>query len=78
MIPPPCRIATTREGKRYRVWSIETRGGKPSIVNTFGDVLTVSGASAKYGPNRKFRAEDVTVTDEELTVELLESLRDQP
>lgn len=78
MIPPPCRVATVKKtGKRYRVWSIEVRGGKRTFVNTFGEVLTVSGASAKYGPNKKFRAEDVDITDEELSTGLLEGLMRQ-
>jgi hypothetical protein len=48
-----------------------------TLVETFGEVLSVSGLSVKHGPNKRFRAEDVVITDEELTEDLLRGLLGQ-
>ena len=81
MLPPPLRIALTQTGKMY-VWkstNSKAVGLKvfADTVTTFGEVLSVSGLSAQYGPDKKFKYDTVTITVVDRTEELLAKLLEQ-
>lgn len=70
MLLPPTRLARTKDGKRYIFLRKETS----KYVVTQGEVFHVSGLSAKFGPPKKFLADQVTIEEAEYDAELLEEL----
>lgn len=73
MLPPPTRLVRTRDGRRY----ILLRKDTAKYVVTQGEVYSVSGLSAKFGPTKRFLTEHVTIEDTEYTEELLQTLKAQ-